>query len=85
MDDAGDRIVNAIDFNARRVADHIIGAVSNWEAHIGELPTLRDRFAMAALTGMLACPDSSGSFESFAGDAFKYADAMMARRGEVKP
>jgi len=45
--------------------------------------TLRDRFAMAALTG-LACVDSP-PFKTVAKMAYEYADAMLAERkkGEI--
>ena len=41
---------------------------------------LRDRFAMAALTGILACPDTAGDFDELTDEAYTYADSMMARR-----
>lgn len=46
-------------------------------------PTLRDRFAMAALSGSLAgdCEEKLGrSHEDEARDAYAYADAMLAAR-----
>ena len=46
----------------------------------GAIPTLRDQFAMAALTGYLAYPSSNATFEGFASDAYKQADAMLAQR-----
>lgn len=42
-------------------------------------PDLRDYFAMAALTGILAA-DKDGTYEDFAHDAYGYADAMMEAR-----
>ena len=44
--------------------------------------TLRDRFAMAAMQGLLAstAADYSGGVEPFATDAYKFADAMLAER-----
>lgn len=44
--------------------------------------TLRDRFAMAALTGLLACrpPHSTVTRKERAEYAYKYADAMMEAR-----
>lgn len=50
--------------------------------------SLRDYFAAAALQGMLAHADDFREFspQSYAGDAYKYADAMLrARSQEVKP
>jgi hypothetical protein len=43
-------------------------------------PTLRDRFAMAALTGMLAENQLDGEPESFVRAAYRYADLMLAAR-----
>jgi hypothetical protein len=48
-----------------------------------EQKTLRDEFAMAALTGMVAysgLETSYGNFTDFASISFKYADAMMEER-----
>ena len=42
-------------------------------------PTLRDQFAMAALTGLLADPASSGP-EGCARVAYAYADAILKER-----
>lgn len=47
--------------------------------------TLRDQFAMAALAGLLASPDSAGKPEDFARWAYRNADAMMAERERQKP
>jgi hypothetical protein len=47
--------------------------------------TLRDYFAAAALTGLLAkksLDDPSVDFEDFVGDAYTMADAMMDWRKE---
>ena len=48
---------------------------------------LRDRFAMAALTGLLASPSecegkSKNPLERYSKRAYQYADAMMATREE---
>lgn len=40
--------------------------------------SLRDYFAAAALQGLLAAPDVSGSPEGLAKWAYKYSDAMLA-------
>lgn len=48
---------------------------------LSEQPTLRDQFAMAALTGLLST--SHGQAESVvdqADTAYRYADAMMEAR-----
>ena len=43
--------------------------------------SLRDYFAAAALTGMIACPSMSDSTrEGYAIAAFEYADAMLKER-----
>lgn len=44
--------------------------------------TLRDQFAMAALTGLLADYERSGSFKEHSHDSYRMADAMMEARGE---
>jgi hypothetical protein len=45
---------------------------------------LRDRFAMAALTGMIANPGTRGDADDLAdylaGESYRYADAMMKAR-----
>ena len=46
---------------------------------------LRDRFAMAALTGMLSTVSSlafNERVELRAGEAYKYADAMLSARNQ---
>jgi len=42
--------------------------------------TLRDEFAMAALTGILACPEGCGNYQTMCDDAYKCADAMLKAR-----
>lgn len=46
---------------------------------------LRDRFAMAALTGLIACPDFDYTItpEQMASDAYTLADAMLKARGDA--
>jgi hypothetical protein len=44
--------------------------------------TLRDYFAAAALTGILANPDGGGPYHREAEYAYLYADAMLRARGE---
>ena len=46
-----------------------------------EQPTLRDRFAMAALTGLIAAETWSGHRER-AEEAYRVADLMLAVRKE---
>jgi hypothetical protein len=47
-----------------------------------DLPTLRDRFAAAAMQGLLAsAKDFAGTPEDLAAMAYEQADAMVAERG----
>lgn len=47
--------------------------------------SLRDYFAVAALTGMKANPEANADgFDDFARWAYAYADAMLAARKERK-
>jgi hypothetical protein len=46
---------------------------------------LRDEFAKAALTGMLACADLSAGKPAAATTAYQYADAMLAERNKTQP
>ena len=47
--------------------------------------TLRDYFAAAALQGLLACPNCEAAFwESFVGQSYQLADAMIAERAKTK-
>ena len=43
---------------------------------------LRDYLACQALNGLLACPGTMGSYDSFARQAYGYADAMLKIRNE---
>lgn len=48
-----------------------------------ERRALRDRFAMAALTGLLANPNEGrGWMSEWAYDAYKFADCMLKARGD---
>jgi len=51
----------------------------------GSFTTLRDNLAMAALTGLIACPDTDGSPETLTRDAYRYADAMLEARKLKEP
>lgn len=46
------------------------------------LRMLRDEFAMATLTGLLANPYLTDVFAGFAAQAYTYADAMLKERGK---
>lgn len=51
-----------------------------------ESPTLRDQFAMAALTGLIASDTAEHhhvSVEAVAHSAYAIADAMLAARGQT--
>ena len=52
------------------------------DPHISDGMSLRDFFAAAALTGILANPDGGGPYDSEAEYAWRYADAMLAARGQ---
>lgn len=45
---------------------------------------IRDRFAMVALQGILAHPGCSLTFQGFADEVYKFADAMLKAREEGK-
>lgn len=53
--------------------------------HLVELVNLRDKFAMAALTGLIASPMRHGEAEVYAVSAYRFADAMLAQRKKVQP
>ena len=46
--------------------------------------TLRDQFAMAALTGLLSDPGTKYNADRLAKNAYDIADAMLAERERVK-
>jgi hypothetical protein len=50
-----------------------------------EWPTLRDQFAMAALTGFMGSGDcATGNHDATARLAYRFADAMLEARKEKK-
>ena len=60
---------------------------NHWEERFGtknETPTLRDQFAMAALTGILSHPQSLNESLPCAKWCFEQAEAMLKAR-EAKP
>ena len=58
--------------------------ISELEAEIARLkeaqPTLRDQFAMAALTGILSDPELNQPMHHLVKIAYNYADAMLEAR-----
>ena len=50
------------------------------DPHISDGMTLRDFFAAAALTGILASPDPEKRYSYATEDAWRYADEMLKRR-----
>ena len=57
-------------------------------AALREGPTLRDRFAMAALQGLLANENANASYHGYvihaASEAYQVADAMLAERAKPR-
>ena len=49
-----------------------------------EMATLRDQFAMAALTGLLSDPERDAEPSEYAECAYEYANAMLEARKEKK-
>ena len=61
-------------------------AIGKAIAESTEQPTLRDRFAMAALQGMLAEPKiEPPSMTRYVGAAYAFADAMLKARRRATP
>lgn len=50
------------------------------EKQLPEEKTLRDEFAMAALTGLIANPQNMNALKQNAEAAYRYADAMLEAR-----
>lgn len=46
------------------------------------LEWLRDQLALAALNGVLACPDTMSSMQGLVDDAWRIADMMLEKRDE---
>ena len=67
--------------DAKAMCDRINAELqANITARGGEQPTLRDRFAMAALTGMIAA--HGYDYDGAARYAYSYADAMIKERAK---
>lgn len=52
------------------------------DSSFGCIKTLRDEFAMAALSGMLSDSNCVGTYESIVKHAYGYADAMLKERAK---
>jgi hypothetical protein len=57
-------------------------AQQQYEQFVREHAALRDQFAAAALTGLLASPPFAPSFDDEAKRAYSYADAMLRQRAQ---
>jgi hypothetical protein len=55
----------------------------NRAVEAAQLQAIRDRFAQAALTGLLSNSDSRRSFNEIIADAWEIADQMMAARSKT--
>lgn len=85
----GQDIVNGLQtgiYSAERVAD-LIDSLQRGDDHsmraplsVGNEMSVRDQFACAALSGLLADPNESGNFADFTERAYGFADAMMIAR-----
>lgn len=56
------------------------GAVPSMDSFDPSTVTLRDQFAMAALTGLFGCGRETMTEENIAKDVYRMADAMMTER-----
>jgi len=55
-------------------------AIKDLSLRVAEKPSIRDQFAMAALTGMCADPELTSLCDRVAKHAYLLADAMMEAR-----
>ena len=67
-------------FQIEQVQQEINITLAKIQEMVDAQPTLRDRFAMAALTGFSANSDWSWSWEDSAPAAYEIADEMMEAR-----
>ena len=67
------------EFHIHRAVQQAVGGV-----FAPSLPTIRDQFAMAALTGLLASEEFH-SLTTAAKMSYAFADAMMAERNKTAP
>ena len=74
-----DEIKAAAERNGRSMNSEILERLSA-SGIIGSNKTIRDEFAMAALTGMLAAGDYAYDHDNASRDAYLYADAMLGQR-----
>jgi hypothetical protein len=66
--------------HAARTAAEFAHAQAFRDQCAAEMSTLRDDFAKAALTGMLARHDARGNAAEYANLSYEFADAMLNRR-----
>ena len=66
------------------MAEHTVTLTAEEYARFLMQTTLRDQFAMAALTGLLANERNDGTAEAIANVCYKAADAMLEARKEKK-
>lgn len=70
-----------MDIGESKAFEDIVNALESIAANMPEeveYISIRDKFAMAALTGLIACPETEGTPSSFSAAAYRYADAMLA-------
>jgi hypothetical protein len=66
------------------MTEHTVTLTAEEYARFLMQPTLRDQFAMAALTGLSANPQYDWTWERMAEHAYIAADAMLETRKEKK-
>ena len=64
--------------------DHLLNALDQIRNLKSERATLRDQFAMAALTGLLSALEYGNPADHIAQQAYAAADAMLEARKEKK-
>ena len=72
------------DSRTEKFLNEQIGNLTRQLMQYKQVPTLRDQFAMAALTGCIIDRRQGFDPEGYAMEAYKIADAMLAAR-EEKP
>lgn len=69
------------DLDDPKKAENLVIRLNGGKGPLDERAELRDKFAAQALAGLLASSDYSSTWEGFAEDAYKIADAMLKARG----